>query len=58
LFQRPDEAIVRGYDKGAERDLVSDGVYLTNYELLRKKMPLKFLKTLLILINIHNLLKI
>ena len=37
LFQRPDEAIVRGYDEGAERDLVSDNVYLTNYELLRKK---------------------
>ncbi|MDH3323021.1 MAG: hypothetical protein OEM04_08535, partial [Flavobacteriaceae bacterium] len=37
LFQRPDEAIVRGYDKGAESDIVSDGVYLTNYELLRKK---------------------
>jgi hypothetical protein len=36
LFQRPDEAIVRGYDKGAERDIVSDNVYLTNYELLRK----------------------
>lgn len=37
LFQRPDEAIVRGYDEGAERDLVSDNVYLTNYELLKKK---------------------
>ncbi|HQF47222.1 MAG TPA: hypothetical protein PLZ71_01045 [Flavobacterium alvei] len=37
LFQRPDEAIVRGYDKGAELDIVSDNVFLTNYELLRKK---------------------
>ncbi len=37
LFQRPDEAIVRGYDEGAERDLVSDNVFLTNYELLTKK---------------------
>ena len=37
LFQRPDEAIVRGYDEGAERDLVSNNVFLTNYELLRKK---------------------
>jgi len=37
LFQRPDEAIVRGYDEGAERDLVSDNVFLTNYELLKKK---------------------
>ena len=37
LFQRPDEAIIRGYDEGAERDLVSDNVFLTNYELLTKK---------------------
>ncbi|MBI9041176.1 MAG: hypothetical protein JEY78_07265 [Lutibacter sp.] len=37
LFQRPDEAIVRGYDKGAEYDLVSNNVFLTNYELLKKK---------------------
>jgi hypothetical protein len=37
LFQRPDEAIIRGYDKGAEKDIVSDNVFLTNYELLKKK---------------------
>ncbi len=37
LFQRPDEAIVRGYDEGAERDIVSDNTFLTNYELLKKK---------------------
>ena len=37
LFQRPDEAIVRGYDKQAELDLVSPNTYLTNYELLKKK---------------------
>ncbi|WMI66348.1 hypothetical protein RBH94_04110 [Aestuariibaculum sp. YM273] len=37
LFQRPDEAIVRGYDEGAERDIVSDNTFLTNYELLTKK---------------------
>lgn len=37
LFQRPDEAIIRGYDKNAERDIVSDNTYLTNYELLKKK---------------------
>ncbi|HEY6144034.1 MAG TPA: hypothetical protein VIV55_11525 [Flavobacterium sp.] len=36
LFQRPDEAIIRGYDKGAELDIVSNNVFLTNYELLRK----------------------
>jgi len=37
LFQRPDEAIIRGYDKGAELDIVSDNRFLTNYELLKKK---------------------
>ncbi len=37
LFQRPDEAIIRGYDEGAERDLVTDNTFLTNYELLTKK---------------------
>ncbi|APZ45343.1 hypothetical protein BW723_03070 [Polaribacter reichenbachii] len=36
LFQRPDEAVVRGYDKGAELDLVTPGRFLTNYELLKK----------------------
>lgn len=41
LFQRPDEAIVRGYDKGAEADIVGDNVYLTNYELLKKKDALE-----------------
>ncbi|WP_194766850.1 hypothetical protein [Tamlana sp. I1] len=37
LFQRPDEAVVRGYDKNAELDIVSDGRFLTNYELLKKQ---------------------
>jgi len=37
LFQRPDEAIVRGYDKGAELDIISDGRFLTNYQMLTKK---------------------
>lgn len=37
LFQRPDEAIVRGYDKGAELDIISDDRFLTNYEMLTKK---------------------
>lgn len=31
-FQRPDEAVIRGYDKKAESDLISDGTFLTNYE--------------------------
>jgi len=37
LFQRPDEAVVRGYDKGAELDLITDGRFLTNYELMKKE---------------------
>ena len=37
LFQRPDEAVVRGYDKNAELDLVTDGRFLTNYELMKKE---------------------
>jgi len=37
LFQRPDEAIIRGYDKGAEADIVSDNTFLTNYEPLNRQ---------------------
>ena len=36
-FQRPDEAIIRGYDKGAENDIVENNTFLTNYEPLTKK---------------------
>lgn len=32
LFQRPDEAIIRGYDKEAEADICSPHTFLTNYE--------------------------
>lgn len=32
FFQRPDDAIVRGYDKQAEADLSSPGAFLSNYE--------------------------
>jgi hypothetical protein len=32
LFQRPDEAIYRGYDVDAESDLVQKNTFLTNYE--------------------------
>ncbi len=32
LFQRPDEAIVRGYDKRAEADMSSKDMFLSNYE--------------------------
>ncbi len=36
LFQRPDEAVIRGYDVGAELDIVQYGTFLTNYEPMRK----------------------
>ncbi|MEO0509215.1 MAG: hypothetical protein AAF065_05105 [Verrucomicrobiota bacterium] len=32
FFQRPDDAIIRGYDNQAEADLSSDGAFLSNYE--------------------------
>ncbi len=36
LFQRPDEAINRGYDKEAEADIVRNNTFLTNYEPLTR----------------------
>lgn len=36
LFQRPDEAVIRGYDKEAEADIVTNNTFLTNYEPLKK----------------------
>jgi len=32
LFQRPDDAVHRGFDKQAEADIASDGVFLSNFE--------------------------
>ena len=32
LFQRPDDAIHRGYDKQAERDIATPGTFLSNFE--------------------------
>lgn len=37
FFQRPDEAIHRGYDKEAERDLSLNGNFTSNYEPLSSK---------------------
>lgn len=37
LFQRPDEAIIRGYDKEAEADIVQNNTFLTNYEPLTRE---------------------
>lgn len=32
LFQRPDDAVIRGYDKQAERDLSGRGTFISNFE--------------------------
>jgi len=32
LFQRPDDAIHRGYDRQAERDIAGPGVFLSNFQ--------------------------
>jgi len=37
FFQRPDEAIVRGYDKQAEEDLATPGSFISNFEPLNQK---------------------
>jgi phosphoenolpyruvate carboxykinase (diphosphate) len=37
LFQRPDEAIVRGYDKRTERDFSRPGNFFSNYEPLNRE---------------------
>jgi hypothetical protein len=37
FFQRPDDAIIRGYDKQAEIDLSSAGSFLSNYEPLSRE---------------------
>ncbi|HVS53508.1 MAG TPA: hypothetical protein VHD62_14230 [Opitutaceae bacterium] len=36
LFQRPDEAIVRGYDRRTERDFARPGNFFSNYEPLTR----------------------
>jgi phosphoenolpyruvate carboxykinase (diphosphate) len=36
LFQRPDDAIHRGYDKQAERDMAAPGTFLSNFEPLTR----------------------
>ncbi len=36
FFQRPDDAIIKGYDKQAELDLSSDNLFATNYQPLEK----------------------
>ncbi len=37
LFQRPDDAIHRGYDKQAERDLATPGTFISNFQPLTRE---------------------
>lgn len=37
FFQRPDDAIHRGYDKQAENDIASPGTFISNFEALTKE---------------------
>jgi len=37
LFQRPDEAICRGFDRQAEADIAAAGTFLSNYEPLTRE---------------------
>ena len=37
FFQRPDDAVIRGYDHAAEADLSSFGSFLSNYEPLDRE---------------------
>lgn len=44
LFQRPDDAIHRGYDKQTERDLTQSDNFISNFEPLGKQQALEFLE--------------
>ena len=44
LFQRPDEAIHRGYDIEAERDLAGNNNFISNYEPLSKEDAKEFIE--------------
>lgn len=44
LFQRPDDAVVRGYDKQAEYDLSQPGTFISNFEALTYEDALEILE--------------
>jgi len=43
FFQRPDEAVHRGYDKQAEHDLSADGSFISNFEPFERVQAGEFL---------------
>jgi hypothetical protein len=46
FFQRPDEAIHRGYDKQAEHDLSTDGCFISNFEPFERAQAKDFLENI------------
>ncbi len=44
LFQRPDDAIHRGYDHQAEADIASPGTFISNFEPLTKDDAIKLIE--------------
>ncbi|WP_372651018.1 hypothetical protein [Draconibacterium sp.] len=44
LFQRPDEAVIRGYDKEAEQEIVDNNTFLTNYEPLTRENAIELIE--------------
>jgi len=44
LFQRPDDAIIRGYDKQAEKDLSEKDTFISNFQPFDKKDAIDFVE--------------
>ena len=44
FFQRPDDAVIPGYDKQAERDIASDGSFTCNYEPLTRQKAVQMVR--------------
>lgn len=51
FFQRPDDAIIKGYDLQAERDLSSNNLFATNFEPLNKASVLEIKEDVMGYIN-------
>lgn len=45
FFQRPDDAVIRGYDKQAETDLSSPGNFISNFEPLKKEDAIELIES-------------
>ena len=45
FFQRPDDAVIRGYDKQAEEDLSSDGNFISNFQPLTQTDAIEIMES-------------